>query len=144
MLQYSQCCLMLSCCRASNKIFTSSIVDSCNITYVGVPPPVVSLSYSTSDDHVHLSWTSSNDTLPIAGFDMGTKYCVDVLNLSSTSRLLHSKCGINTTEFTYTLPSSWCHVYAFRVIPVNPAGNGTQKTIKYPSPSEYIFIRMDS
>ena len=47
---------------------------------------------------------------------------------------LHSQCGVNTTQFDYTLPPgsiSGCCNYLITVTPVNTPGNGTQSTISY-------------
>ena len=83
-----------------------------------------------------LTWTPPF-TLDIPGVDPDiTGYCVDILD-STSSSTLYSQCGINRTEFRYSTPLTGA---AFRVTPVNYAGNETQLDITY---SSIVYIELD-
>ena len=56
-------------------------------------------------------------------------YCVDVISTTSSSTL-HSQCGINRTEFNYSLPvGTVCEDHTYSVTAVNVVGNGTRARI---------------
>ena len=91
----------------------------------GLLPAVGSLMLLVQDSRstITLTWRAPF-TLDISRIDPDIEgYCVDVIS-STSSKTLHSECGITETEFTYPEPPG-CDGYTFTVIPVNIVGNGT-------------------
>ena len=100
--------------------------------YIGLLSDVVSLELTLlSDSIVSLRWKPPF-SLDITVVDPDIEgYCVDVISTTCTSSLtLHSQCGINRTEFNYSLPvGTVCEEHTYSVTTVNVVGNGTRATI---------------
>ena len=105
---------------------------------LGLLEAVGTLMIFTEGSSISISWTHPF-TLDISRVDPDiTGYCINII--STTSLLnLNSQCGINVTEFHYTLPpDSACHIYNFTIVPVNIVGNGTADTRMYSQADEGI------
>ena len=102
---------------------------------IGLLSAVNTVTITTSDSGSTLSLTWEPPfTLDIDGVDPDiTGYCVDVVDsTSSVTLVLLSLCGINETEFSYTLPQdAVCHGYIFTTTPVNVAGRGVSSSVSY-------------
>lgn len=79
-------------------------------------------------DVISVEWIPPN-SMNITDRDPGISYCVNVLN--HTDQLIESKCGLIEPTFSYSLPESDGN-YTFVVTPVNPVGNGSSTTLRYP------------
>ena len=90
-----------------------------------------SLNVSVIDaSTISLTW-SPPFTLNISMVDPDIDgYCVDFTLQSIPT---YSVCGINRTEFSYTISpdSGGCADFRFTITPVNIVGNGTSRTITY-------------
>ena len=101
-------------------------------TLAGLLAAVGSPSVDLVDTDISLTWTAPF-TLDIPNVDPDITYCVDVVNSTSSSRVL-SECGITVTGFNFSLPvGRVCDNLniSFTVTPVNRAGNGTAVTLGY-------------
>ena len=81
---------------------------------------------TVQDSNFSLTWTAPTTQEVIDSRPVIEGYCVDVINLTSTSTL-HSQCGIMETSFDYPIPTGYnsvCHLLQFRVTPVSFGGNG--------------------
>ena len=100
--------------------------------FIGLLPAVGDLEvmYRDVDSHFSVGWTGPF-TRDITGVDPDVTYCVYVIN-STSSEILHSKCEITETEFSYAAPSfSGCSMFAFTITTVNIAGVGNSSTADY-------------
>ena len=98
--------------------------------YIGLLSDVVSLELTLLPGSiVSLRWKPPF-SLDITVVDPDIEgYCVDVISTTSSSTL-HSQCGINRTEFNYSLPvGTVCEDHTYSVTAVNVVGNGTRATI---------------
>ncbi len=97
------------------------------VMYQGLLAGVGSLELALQDSIISLNWTAPF-TLEVTPDIEG--YCVDIIN-STSSLTLYSQCGINTTEFSYSLPQNMygCHDYIYAVTPINVVGSGKRVTI---------------
>lgn len=106
-------------------------VESANyyLFITGVLSEVVNATLKETEPNViSVEWippTSKN----ITDRDPGISYRVDVLNY--TDQLIESKCWIIEPTFSYSLPENDRN-YTFVVTPVNPVGNGSSTTLRYP------------
>ena len=112
------------------------------LIYVGPLEAVGSLMISADCSSIFINWTSPS-TLNISGVDPDIAgYCITITSTTSPSTL-NSQCGINKTDFHYTLPpDSACHIYNFTIAPVNIVGNGTSAEIIYSRAEEGNSIIM--
>ncbi len=111
---------------------------------VGFLPAVGSLTATPIplDFIIFLTWTPPF-SLDISSVDPGIKYCVGVVN-STSSLVIDSQCGITDTQYNYTVSPNdiVCDTYTFTVTPVNIVGNGTSANVTrgiLPS-GEYVVI----
>ena len=114
----------------------------CNFANLGPLEAVGSLMISANCSSIFINWTSPS-TLNISGVDPDIAgYCITITSTTSSSTL-NSQCGINKTDFHYTLPpESACHIYNFTIAPVNIVGNGTSAEIMYSRAEEGNSIIM--
>ena len=113
-------------------IIQTTCIETTNaiIMHIGLLSDVVSLELTLLPDSiVSLHWKPPF-SLDITGVDPDIEgYCVDVISTTSSSTL-HSQCGINRTEFNYSLPVGIvCEDHTYTVTAVNVVGNGTQVII---------------
>ena len=102
-------------------------------SFSGTLNPVSNLAYViTPSDMVNISWTAPF-SLVVPDDDTVMTFCMDIFNTTS-SNLMYSKCGINTTHhFCESFPKLiTCAQYSINVTAVNCAGNGTaQDTVAW-------------
>ena len=96
--------------------------------YVGTPSTVGSLTVVRSGQaSLLLDWTAPPTLANNA------EYCVDVVDLTSSSAV-YSGCGITETEYTYfESPDISCHTYTFTVSAMNATWRGVGNTVVYGS-----------
>ncbi len=98
---------------------------------VGFLPALGSLTATPIllDSIISLTWTPPF-SLDIPGVDHDIKYCVGVVN-STSSLVIHSQCGITDTQYNYTVSnkSTPCDNYTFTVTPNNLVGDGTSASM---------------
>ena len=108
------------------------------------------ISANGYSSNISITWTPPF-TLNITGANPDIiGYCITVTS-RITSLRVHSQCGINVTEFHYTLSpdhDSACNTYNFTIVPVNIVGNGTSATVMYSQDeegkTELIFSGVDT
>lgn len=108
----------------------------CITNYTGLLDAVGSLSITTSNTSVLITWTAPF-SFEFSTLGPDITYCVDVVvnTQSSTdlqeAMLIHSECDVKETDFTFVplFTPSTCDEWEFIVTPVNLAGNGTRSTL---------------
>lgn len=98
-----------------------------------------SLNLSLSGSAIVLNWMPPF-SLDINGVNPDVTYCVQVVEESTfrvEERMEELECGINVTEFSYSIHvplRSWCYDFSFTVTPLNLAGIGASNSILHISP----------
>lgn len=89
---------------------------------IGILPPAVNLTFVLSDSTLYFSWEPPPVLPDVTDSEIDATYCVEVNN-SITAETLLLKCGINITNYNYTIPSdNWCYITYVTIISVNLAG----------------------
>ena len=97
---------------------------------VGLLAAVGNLTLSVQDSMLLATWTAPF-TLTIEVGEDDISYCIDIINITSSSSLF-SQCGINATQISLSLSlDDVCHVYRITVTPVNVVGRGERNSLIY-------------
>lgn len=99
-----------------------------SIIIAGVPDAVRDILFSLGDrSRVLFRWSTPFVLLGASEIT----YCVNISD-STNRRTLHSQCGLDDTNFMYTIPSKFvCTQLEFSVTPVNVVGSGLPSTTSH-------------
>ena len=99
-----------------------------HVSSVGLLDPVSNLKTESLGQVIHLTWNAPF-SLDITGVDPDIWYHIDITLMNDPLNMYFINRVVNIPEFNFTMDdyndTSTSVVYAFRVTPINDAGNGT-------------------